>query len=135
MTEFAAYSHAIASLGLWAILSIILAGVSLRGRTPEGRCDCGKPKRDYADRVYRADRAFMNAVENSGPFVAATVAAMLAGAAPFWVNVFASVFLVSRIAMAIVHIGTENQQLRSVMFGIGWVCMIALALMAVVAAI
>lgn len=135
MTEFAAYSHAIASLGLWAILSIILAGVSLRGRTPEGRCDCGKPKRDYADRVYRADRAFMNAVENSGPFVAATVAAMLAGAAPFWVNVFASVFLVSRIAMAIVHIGTENQQLRSVMFGIGWVCMIALALMAVIGAI
>ena len=135
MTEFAAYSHAIASLGLWAILSIILAGVSLRGRTPEGRCDCGKPKRDYADPVYRADRAFMNAVENSGPFVAATVAAMLAGAAPFWVNVFASVFLVSRIAMAIVHIGTENQQLRSVMFVIGWVCMIALALMAVVAAI
>lgn len=135
MTEFAAYSHAIASLGLWAILSIILAGVSLRGRTPEGRCDCGKPKRDYADPVYRADRAFMNAVENSGPFVAATVAAMLAGAAPFWVNVFASVFLVSRIAMAIVHIGTENQPLRSAMFVIGWVCMIALALMAVVAAI
>lgn len=135
MTEFAAYSHAIASLGLWAILSIILSGVSLRGRTPEGRCDCGKPKRDYADRVYRADRAFMNAVENSGPFVAATVAAMLAGAAPFWVNVFASVFLVSRIAMAIVHIGTENQPLRSAMFVIGWVCMIALALMAVVAAI
>jgi uncharacterized MAPEG superfamily protein len=135
MTEFAAYSHAIASLGLWAILSIILSGVSLRGRTPEGRCDCGKPKRDYTDRVYRADRAFMNAVENSGPFVAATVAAMLAGAAPFWVNVFASVFLVSRIAMAIVHIGTENQPLRSAMFVIGWVCMIALALMAVVAAI
>ncbi|MGJ8625452.1 MAG: MAPEG family protein [Sulfitobacter sp.] len=134
MEIFEAYSHAIASLGLWALISIILAGLSTRGRTPENRCECGKPKRDYANPVYRADRAFMNAIENSGPFIAATVAAILAGAAPFWVNLFASIFIVSRIAMAIVHIRTENQPARSAMFMISFVCMLALALLAVVAA-
>lgn len=134
MEIFDAYSHAIASLGFWSLLSIILAGVSTRGRTPENRCECGKPKRDYANPVYRADRAFMNAIENSGPFIAATVAAILAGASPFWVNLFASVFIVSRIAMAIVHIRTENQPARSAMFMISFVCMLALALLAVFAA-
>ena len=134
MLELSEYSHAIASLGLWSLLNLALAGISTRGRTPEGRCDCGKPKRDYADPVYRADRAFMNAVENSGPFVAATIAAMLAGAAPFWVNLLASVFVVSRIAMVVVHIGTENQPMRSAAFVVGWLCMIGLAVMAVIAA-
>ena len=134
MQQFAEYSHAIASLGLWALISLILAGLSTRGRTPENRCDCGKPKRDYANPVYRADRAFMNAIENSGPFIGATTAAILAGATPFWVNLFASVFIVSRVAMALVHIRTENQPARSAMFMIGFVCMVGLALLAVIAA-
>ncbi len=134
MLDLQPYSHAIASLGLWALLNIVLAMLTTRGRTAENRCDCGKPKRDYSNPVYRTDRAHMNAVENSGPFIAATVAAILIGASPLWVNIFASVFLVSRIAMAIVHIRSENQPARSAMFVIGWLCMIALAVMAVVAA-
>lgn len=134
MEYFEAYSHAIASLGFWALINIVLAGVSTRGRTPENRCDCGKPKRDYSNPVYRADRAFMNAIKNSGPFIAATVAAILAGAAPFWVNLLASIFIVSRIAMAVVHIRTENQPARSAMFVIGFVCMLGLSLLAVIAA-
>ena len=44
----------------------------------------------------------MNAIETSGPFIGATVAAILAGAAPFWVNLFASVFIVARVAVAYV---------------------------------
>ena len=134
MEYFDAYSHAIASLAFWALLNVVLSMVATRGRTPEGRCDCGKPKREYADPVYRADRAHMNAVENSAPFVAAVVAAILAGAAPFWVNVLASVFLVARIAMAFVHIRTENQPMRSLCYVVGLVCLIALAVMAVIAA-
>jgi uncharacterized MAPEG superfamily protein len=134
MENFAPYSHAIASLGLWALLMIVLGMLTTRGRTAENRCECGKPKRDYSNVVYRTDRAHLNAVENSGPFVAATVAAMLAGAAPFWVNVLASVFIVSRIAMAIVHIRSENQNARSATFVVGWACMIGLAVLAVIAA-
>ena len=133
MEQFASYGHAIASLALWAILVPVLSALSTRGRTAEKRCDCGKPKRDYSDPVYRTERAFMNAVETSGPFVAATLAAILSGAAPFWVNLFASVFIVARLAMAVVHIRTENQTLRSMTFGVGLLCSLALAVMALAA--
>ncbi|WP_375228090.1 MAPEG family protein [Roseobacter sp. S98] len=132
--DFDAYSHALAALALWAVLVSVLGMVSTRGRSPENRCDCGKPKRDYANPVYRAERAFMNAVEVSGPFVAATVAAVLTGAAPFVVNLLASLFIVVRVAMAFVHIRTENQSARSACFAAGLLCILALAVMAVVAA-
>ena len=132
--DFDAYSHALAALALWAVLVSVLGMVSTRGRSPENRCDCGKPKRDYANPVYRAERAFMNAVEVSGPFVAATVAAVLTGAAPFVVNLLASLFIVVRVAMAYVHIRTENQSARSACFAAGLLCILALAVMAVVAA-
>lgn len=134
MEAFDAYSHAIASLAIWTLIVTVLAGLSTAGRTPENRCACGKPKRDYSNVVYRRERAFANAVENSGPFIAATLAAILAGAAPFWVNLLASVFIVSRIVMALVHIRTENQPARSAAFVVGWLCMLVLAVMALFAA-
>ena len=131
---FAPYSHALASLGIWAILVSVLAALSTVGRTAEGRCDCGKPKRNYSDPVYRRERAFMNAIEGSGPFIAATLAAILVGASPFWVNIFASVFIVARLAMAYVHIATENQPLRSAAFSVGLLCILCLSIMALVGA-
>lgn len=131
MDAFAAYNHALLALAIWALLSIVLSGLSTVGRTPENRSDCGKPIRDYASVSYRRERAFANAVEVSGPFIAATLAAILAGASPFMVNLLASVFVVSRIAMAVVYIRTENQPLRSITFLIGWVCMIGLAITAI----
>ncbi|MGC1495156.1 MAG: MAPEG family protein [Sulfitobacter sp.] len=134
MEQFSDYSHAIASIALWSLLVIVLAGLSTKGRTSEGRCDCGKPKRNYADPVYRRERAFMNAVEGGGPFIGATLAAMLAGASPFAVNLLASLYLVFRIAMAIVHVRTENQKLRSASFAAGLLCTVGLAVMAVIAA-
>lgn len=133
MEAFDAYSHAIASLAIWTLIVTVLAGLSTAGRTPENRCECGKPKRDYANVVYRRERAFANAVENSGPFIAATLAAILAGASPFWVNLLASVFILSRIVMALVHIRTENQPARSAAFVVGWLCMLVLAVLALFA--
>ncbi|WP_037227041.1 MAPEG family protein [Roseobacter sp. GAI101] len=134
MDAFAAYSHALASLALWGVMISVLGAFSTRGRSAENRCDCGKPKRNYDDPAYRSERAFMNAVESSGPFIAVTVAAVLLGAAPFWVNVFASVFIVARLAMAFVHIRTTNQPMRSVFFGVGLLCILALAILALGAA-
>ncbi len=131
MEAFDAYSHALASLALWSLISIALGMLSTIGRNAENTCACGQPKRDYSSIVYRRGRAFGNAIEMSGPFIGATVAAILTGAAPFWVNVFASVFVVSRIVTAVVHIGTQNQPARSVTWMVGWICVIAMAVMAV----
>lgn len=133
MEIFAAYSHAIAALALWALLVCVLSMVSTVGRTADARCDCGKPKRDYSDPAYRRERAFMNAIEGAGPYIAVTVAAILSGANPFWVNLFASVYVVARIAMAIVHIKTENQPMRSLFFVIGLISVLAQAINALIA--
>lgn len=131
---FAPYAHALAALAIWAILVAFLGGMSTVGRTPEGRSDCGKPKRNYADPVYRRERAFMNAVESSGPFIAATVAAMLVGASAFWVNILASLFIVARLAMIYVHVATENQPMRSATWAVGLLCILGLAVLALIGA-
>jgi uncharacterized MAPEG superfamily protein len=135
MDMFAEYSHAIASLGIWAILISVLSGYSTVGRSAEKRCDCGKPKRDYSDPAYRRERAFMNVVEWAGPFIAATVAGILIGANPFMVNLFASIFVVARIAMAVVHTATENQPMRSLFFAVGFFCVLGQAILAVATAL
>jgi len=131
---FAAYSHAIAALALWAVLVCVLSMLAAGARGAKKTCACGKPAQDYTDPAYRRERAFMNAVEGAGPFVAVTVAAILIGASPFWVNLFASAYLAARIAMAAVHIGTQNQPLRSVFFLIGLIAVLALAVLVLAAA-
>ena len=133
MEQFAEYNHAIASRALWGLWMIALSLLSTRGRTPKDRAECGKPKRDYSNEAYRRERAFQNAIETSPGFLATTLAAILAGGAPLAVNIFASLFLPSRLIMAYVHIQTENQPMRSLFFGIGWLCIIGLALTALVA--
>jgi len=134
MENFDAYSHALASLGGFALLISILGMVSGRGRTADNRCDCGQPKRNYDNVVYRSNRAFMNAIESAGPFIAALMAAMLTGGAPLWVNIFATVFLVARIATAFVHVRTTNQGLRSATWVVGLVCILSLIVIGIVGA-
>ncbi|MEP5732508.1 MAG: MAPEG family protein [Sulfitobacter sp.] len=134
MAEFEVYGHALASLALWPLIQIVLGILSNVGLNADNRCDCGLPKRDYSDKAYRHSRAFGNAIEMGGPFIAATVAAILAGAAPFWVNLLASIFIVSRIATATVHIKTENQVLRSATWAVGMFSVVIMTIMAVRAA-
>jgi uncharacterized MAPEG superfamily protein len=128
------YAHAVAALAIWVLLMAALLVGSVVGG-PRARTRSGLPVRDYSDPAYRRDRAFRNAIETSGMFVAAIVAAILAGAPPFWVNLAASVFVVARVAMAIVHVFTEIQPLRSAFWSVGALCILALALMGLVGAL
>jgi hypothetical protein len=66
MEHFDAYSHAIASLALWAILRLVLNFVAVPGKTPENTTASGNPVRDYSSIVYRRGRAQANAIEISG---------------------------------------------------------------------
>ena len=134
MDGFEVYSQALASLSGFAVLMIVLGALSTVGRSADNRCDCGQVKRDYSDPAYRRGRAFANAIEIAGPFAMATLVAILTGGNPFWVKLFASVFLLARIAMAVVHIRTEIQPLRSVFWAIGTVCVTALAVIGVIGA-
>lgn len=131
---FLPYSPALAALAGWTLLTMVLTFVSTRG-TPRARAGSGHPVRDYADPVYRRSRAHMNAVETTGPFIAALVAAILTGASPFWVNALTILFLLARIGMAAAHIATENQPLRSGFFALGQLCVILLAGFAIAGAL
>ncbi|MEX0281660.1 MAG: MAPEG family protein [Arenibacterium sp.] len=133
MEQFAEYSHATATLAIWGLWMIALSIMSTSGKTPRDRAECGKPKRDYSNEAYRRERAFANAIETSPAFLATTLAAILAGGLPLAVNILTSVFLLSRLAMAYVHVKTENQPMRSAFFGVGWLCIILLAVTALVA--
>ena len=127
------YGPALAALAGWTVLTMVLTFVSTAG-TPRSRAQSGLPVRDYADPAYRRSRAHLNAVETSGPFIAALLAAILTQASPVWVNGFAAVFLLARVGMAAVHIGTESQPLRSACFALGQICVISLAGMGIYAA-
>lgn len=130
MEAFDAYGHAVASLALWGLWMIALSMISTSGKTPKDRSESGLPKRDYSNEAYRRHRAFQNAIETSPAFLTTTLAAILAGASPVSVNWLASLFVVSRLVMAFVHIRTENQPMRSAAFGFGWLMIVLMAVLA-----
>lgn len=132
---FDAYSHAIVALAGYGLLMFVLTILGVVGRTRDVTDAAGNVLRDYENPVYRRSRAHANAMESVGPFVAATVAAILAGADPFWVNLLASLFLAARVAMAAVHIATTIEWLRSATWTVGFICAISMAVMAILAAI
>lgn len=137
MIDVAQYGHAIVSLAAFVLLALALSPLSAVRKAREGMVPGAAPATDYANPTYRLWRAHLNAAESMGPFAAATLAAMAAGAAPFWVNLLASLFLVSRLAHAGVHIagvGPANFGPRTYLYVFGWLLCAVLALMAIVAA-
>lgn len=97
MEQFAAYGHALVSLVLFGLMTQILnAMTGIR----KGSLNMGPGeiyKTDYSDESYRLDRAYMNSVETIGFYAVLVIAAILAGASPFWVNLLAVLGLLLRI--------------------------------------
>lgn len=136
MEIFAPYGHALVSIALFAVIGLILGPVGAAISTGRGYDPGAIPKPDYGDISYRLTRAYQNAMETMGFFAGVTLAAILAGADPWWTNTFASVFLVSRILLVVVHLagmGPKNFGPRTIVYVIGWVCLLALAYMATAA--
>ena len=136
MEQATAYGHAILSMAGFALIALVLNPIAAAAKSKEGVTAGGSPNPDYGSRTYRLWRAHMNATEMMGVFAAVTLSAILAGASPFWVNLFASLFFVSRLVHACVHIrgiGAETGGPRTVVFVFGWAMCILLALMAVAA--
>lgn len=137
MEQFAEYGHALASVGLFALIALLLnpwVGI-MRGKV--GLAPGEMPRADYSDRNFRIARSYQNSVEMAGIFGVVVGAAVLSGAAPFWVNLFASIALLARIAMVYVHIqgiGAPDRGPRTMLFVLGWLMMVLIALVAVLAA-
>ncbi|QGY00333.1 MAPEG family protein [Roseovarius faecimaris] len=138
MEPFAPYSHAIVALAGTAILLLIMSPLSAMKKSAMGLAPGATPEQDYTNACYRWHRAYGNLAESIGTFAAVTLAAILAGASPFWVNLLASLFLVIRIFLAVVHIkgiGKPDMSLRSFTYVAGWLICLILALLAIFAAI
>lgn len=134
MEQFSLYGHAIVAMAAIGAMQLIMSPLSAMQKTKLGLAPGANPEQEYGSATYRWHRAYGNLAETVGAFVAVTVAAMLAGASPFWVNLLASVFLISRIVMAVVHvkgIGKPDGGARSIAYVVGWAACIGLALLAV----
>jgi uncharacterized MAPEG superfamily protein len=136
MEAFEAYGHAIVALALTVLLWAAIGPVSAVMKEKVGAAPGGSVPEDYATPAYRWQRAYANLTESLPAFAAAVLIAMLAGASPFWINLFAALFLVGRIAMAVVHVqglGKPSGGLRSILYSVGWLATILIALFAAVA--
>lgn len=135
MEAFSEYSHALASLVVFTLITLALSPFSALAKQKAGLAPGATPQEDYAEKAYRLNRAYLNGCETLPAFLTVTLVAVLAGAAPFWVNLLASMALVSRIVMILIHLqgsGKPHGGLRSIFYVIGWACMAGLALMALV---
>ena len=136
MEPFLAYGHAIVAMAATALFGLLVNPFTAVAKMNKGQAAGGTPAEDYGDRTYRFNRAYLNLTEIMGFFVAATVAAILAGADPSWVNWLAAIFFVARVAHFLVHfagIGPMNFGPRTVIFVVGWGCCLILAILAILA--
>lgn len=134
MDSFASYGHAVVAMALVGLMALVMGPLVGRKKSLAGLAPGAEPAADYSSAVYRWHRAYLNLTESLVGFVAVTLAAMLAGAAPFWVNLLAAVFLVARFAVVVIHvrgIGRADAGLRSLAFGTGLFACICLALFAI----
>ncbi|WP_299665998.1 MAPEG family protein [uncultured Ruegeria sp.] len=137
MEVYAEYSHAIASLVIFTLIILFMSPFSALAKAGKGLAPGATPEQDYSDKAYRLNRAYLNGTETLPAFLAVTIAAILLGGSPFWVNLLASLALLARIVMLVIHlrgIGQPHSGLRSVTYVVGWACMVILGLIALVAA-
>ena len=98
MEQFADYGHALLALVIMAVLAQVLNAMTgiKKGKNKMIPGEGYTP--DLSNPGYLLDRAYMNGVENLGIVAVVVFAAILAGAAPLWVNILASVILIARLA-------------------------------------
>lgn len=136
MEAFAAYSHALAALVIYTLITLALSPFSALAKQKAGLAPGATPREDYAEKAYRLNRAYLNGCETLPAFLTVTLVAIMAGAAPFWVNLLASLALAARVIMIFIHlqgIGKPHSGPRSVFYVVGWACMVGLAILALVA--
>ncbi len=136
MEQFAEYGHAIVAIAIWILVVQLLSAVVGAGKANAGMVPGATPPEDYDNKLYRMHRAYENSIANLSVLVAAVVIAMLAGASPFWVNWLATIAVLARIVMVLVHIkamGKATQGIRTMIFVFHWALILAIAVFAVVA--
>lgn len=134
----AGYQPALLALALLSLALLVqgfLAGALGLAKSDEVP---GRPlKGDHGDRSFRILRTYANSTENMPAFTAALVVAMIAGASALLVNIVAIAHLVARLVYWFVYysgLGKTGGGLRTIVYVLGLLANIALALLAAYAA-
>ena len=104
MEQFSEYGHALVAVAICAVMAQVLNALTGLKKHQQGLTPGKSVEPDYNDPVYRFERTYMNSMETLPFFAVLVFAAILAGASPFWVNVGASMGLLSRIAQNYIFI-------------------------------
>ena len=104
MESFSAYGHTLVSMAILVLIWSVLSPVSAVKKQNEGTVSGAIPEADYGSATYRWHRAHANLSETMPFFVAAASAAMFAGVSAHVVNLLSSLFMVSRLILAIATI-------------------------------
>lgn len=111
---------------LGAVFGLVL-GPSVPGEVPEG---------SHSNFGHRALRTYQNSVENLPAFAVAAIAAMLAGADPWTVNVLSASYVGTRVLYWAVYYGNVGAHAggpRTLLYIIGMTLNFALAIFALLA--
>lgn len=115
-----------------ALLPYVWALIAKRAPGGAGRFDNAAP-RDYLARVQglaaRANWAQLNAFEAFAPFAAAVLIAEKAGAAQASIDAVAVAFVIARVGHGLCYLGNRSL-LRSLVWALGFACVIALFVLA-----
>jgi uncharacterized MAPEG superfamily protein len=136
MENFAAYGHAITAVVIYAMVAQVLNAMTGIAKGSNKMVPGASYVADYADKNYRLDRTYMNSVEMLVFTGALIFAAILAGASPFWTNIFASIALLLRLVMNVIYmrgIGDGYGGIRTMMAIGQSLCNLGLAVIAILA--
>ena len=104
MPNVDAYGIALISVVLCALLAQVFNALTGIRKSTKGLAPGQRHEADFSDPSYRLDRTYMNSVETIGFFIALVFAAILAGANPILVNIFAALVLLMRIGQNVVFL-------------------------------
>ncbi len=133
MTELVApYYPAVAAYAVLGVLVLVQVLVSDVAAIRAGHVPGMPVTSGHDDFLFRATRAHANTNESLATFLLLSLAAIFLGANATWTNRLVVVFVAAR-ALHMLAYYTDLRPLRSTAFTIGLVCLIALAVFAVLA--
>ncbi len=134
--QMAAYGAGLAGLAVLVLIVLVQSLMVGIAKPAAGLTPGDQPKGDYESLIYRTHRVHQNSVEALVPFAATALAAILIGVIPWLVNVAVWLHVLLRLGFWVVYrqnVGKPVNGLRSMVFALGWLLNVILALAVLIA--
>lgn len=138
MQDFASYGWALAAVAVYGVMAQVLNAATGIKKGALKMVPGAHHAPDFSNPAYRLDRTYMNSVEAMVYYSALVLTAIMAGASPLWVNLFAVIGLLLRVGANVMYlrgIGGQYGGLRTGLNIGATVVNILLALLTISAAV